>query len=106
LVVGAWSIVVLALMGAGQMWWNYYRELHPDADVLREQRRLYADGGFRRHWTGRKPQDLDCDRLQLECGHWMYWGHKRPLPPDDLVECDDCARRFLRKSSKSLRKSR
>ena len=80
------------------------RERNPDPDAVLAQRQLYADGEFRRHWKRRSPVRLNMDRLDLECGHWTYHGAKQPLDPEELVECDDCARQYLKNAQKGLKR--
>lgn len=63
-------------------------------------RQLDADGEFRRHWIRRSPRDLNLDRLELECGHWMFYGAGLPLATEELLECDKCARQYLKNAQK------
>jgi hypothetical protein len=80
------------------------RERHPDPDAVMAQRQLYADGEFRRRWKRRSPAELNMDRLDLECGHWTYHPARFPLDPEELVECHDCARQYLKSAQKGLKK--
>jgi hypothetical protein len=76
----------------------------PDPDAVMAQRQLYADGEFRRHWIRRSPDDLNMDRLELECGHWTYHVADQPLDTEKLVECRTCARRYLKSAQKGLKR--
>lgn len=82
--------------------WRKWREdkKGPDPDAVMAQRQLYADGEFRRHWTRRSPRDLNLDRLELECRHWIYYAAGRPLGPEEMVECGDCASQYLKTAQK------
>jgi hypothetical protein len=101
-----WLIIALWISALGI--WAYVLlkirqdrcEREPDPDAVMAQRQLYADGEFRRRWIRRSPKDLDYDRLDLECGHWRYYTAGRELNREELVECNDCARQYLRTAKK------
>jgi hypothetical protein len=106
-----WVVIsVSSLPGLATGIWGWYKmrqwrqEQHPDPDTVMAQRQLYADGEFRRRWLRRSPRDLNWDRLDLECGHWASHMARYPLDPDELVECHDCAREYLKGVQKGLKK--
>jgi hypothetical protein len=44
------------------------------------------------------------DRLDLECGHWTYYGANSPLAPKELVNFSDCAKEYLKRAQKGLKR--
>ena len=105
-----WVIIALWITGLASLFWVWLklremkREQHPDPEAVLAQRQLYADGEFLRRWTRRTPRDLNLDRLDLECGHWTYQIAGCPLKPGELVQCPDCAKKYLKSVRKGLEK--
>jgi len=75
------------------------------AEAILEARRKLQAGDFRRAVVEMVPEDLDYDRLILECGHtkaWSSWNSKLMAQADhsDIRErCTSCAEEWIVKNS-------
>jgi hypothetical protein len=74
-------------------------------EAIQEARRKLDAGEFSRALIGRTPEDLQHDRVTLECGHKTLWmrgmdhlrkGLEKPLDRDD---CIDCAQEWIEENS-------
>jgi hypothetical protein len=73
---------------------------NPDPDLVLAQRKLYADGEFRRRVLRRTPHDLNTDLIDLECGHSVWRSNYRAdedsVEPGAVLDCYQCASDFLK----------
>jgi len=57
---------------------------------------MLQDGKFRRKITSREPEDLNYDRITLECGHHGYCSS---FDEDQARNCRTCAEEWIRQPS-------
>jgi hypothetical protein len=62
-------------------------------ELLARAREMRESGAFNRRIIERTPDDLDFDRLQLECGHAAYIFGSLKF---DSIDCSECVNRWMK----------
>ena len=69
------------------------------ADAILEARRKLEAGEFQRAVVEVAPEDLDYDRITLECGHTKVWTPRMMMYIDKvsplLGRCNQCAEEWI-----------
>lgn len=69
--------------------------------AIEEARRKLDAGGFQRSVVSRTPEDLNLDRITLDCGHQKCWSRSnsqfrhQELVEATLQRCYECAKAWV-----------